>query len=124
MESRNKVLTVVLNLMDGREDCFELPPDKAVVAAHELFDEGVCCRAEAIEPSEHPQFKEYRLALCANVAETLPTSHFESAVQVACTTKESIPPDQGTQPPWQTRHHLRQSNQEMPKILAVSVSAE
>ena len=67
MESRNKVLTVVLNLMDGREDCLELPPDKAVVAAHELFDRCVCCLGEAIDPSEHPLFKEYRLGYaCAD----------------------------------------------------------
>lgn len=61
MKTKEKVETVVLNLMDGREHSFPLPPDRAVVVAHELFDLGICNISESRDPAQHPQFKEYTL---------------------------------------------------------------
>ncbi len=53
--------TVVLNLMDGRESIFELPPDEAVLAAFQAFDEMEYAAPNRLNPSTHPDLKEYRL---------------------------------------------------------------
>ena len=60
MESGKKVGTVVLNLMDGRERVFALPPEKAVVAAFEQFDTGGYVSGGFSNHLTHP-LKEYRL---------------------------------------------------------------
>ncbi len=60
-EKKETMETVVLNLMDGREHTFRLPPQRAVVAAHELFDLGICNIAESQDPTKNPEFKEYTL---------------------------------------------------------------
>jgi hypothetical protein len=51
MESGKNTGTVVLNLMDGRERFFALPPEEAVVAAFKTSDNG----------GHAPDFSEYRL---------------------------------------------------------------
>ena len=61
MESHKRVGTVVLNLMDGREKFFALPPDEAVVAAFEVFDAGRNLLDGFLNPPMHPRFKEYHL---------------------------------------------------------------
>ena len=61
MESGKKLGTVVLNLVDGREKLFSLPPEKAVVAAFEVFDTGGCPIGCFLNPPAHPHFKEYLL---------------------------------------------------------------
>lgn len=61
MKSEEKIKTVVLNLMDGREHVFALPPERAVVVAHELFDLGICSISESQGPDRNPEFKEYTL---------------------------------------------------------------
>jgi hypothetical protein len=53
--------TAVLNIMDGREICFTLPPDRAVVAAYELFELGKDQFDDTMDPASHPDFKEFSL---------------------------------------------------------------
>lgn len=61
MESGERVGTVVLNLMDGRERFFALAPERAVVAAFEEFDAGGKFVDGALNPRLHPKFREYLL---------------------------------------------------------------
>jgi hypothetical protein len=61
MESCKTVGTVVLNLMDGRERFFALPPDKAVVAAFEACETGGHVSEGIFNSPTHPNFIEYRL---------------------------------------------------------------
>ena len=61
MESCKRIGTFVLNLADGREKFFALPPEKAVVAAFEVFDTGGYLLDGFLNPPTHPNFKEYHL---------------------------------------------------------------
>jgi hypothetical protein len=61
MESGKRAGTVVLNLMDGTERFFELTPDKAVVAAFEVFNNGGYLRGGFLDPPTHPSFKVHHL---------------------------------------------------------------
>lgn len=62
MESaEDMVRTVVLNLADGRETSFILPPNQAVVAAFEMFEAGGREITGATDPVQHPHFREHRL---------------------------------------------------------------
>ena len=60
MESGRTVGTVVLNLMDGREKFFALPPEKAVIAAFGEFDLGGYISDGFLNSQTH-LLKEYRL---------------------------------------------------------------
>lgn len=53
--------TVVTNLMDDRTLTFDLPADRAVVAAFEQSEAGNMNENRYPKPEEHPAFKEYRL---------------------------------------------------------------
>jgi hypothetical protein len=61
MDFCEKVGTIVLNIMDGRERFFALPPDKAVIAAFEIFDTGEDVSDGLLNPPTHPNFNEHRL---------------------------------------------------------------
>ncbi len=61
METKKTIGTLVLNLLDGREAFFQLPPDEAVVAAFETFENGVHFSELLVNPPAHPNFSEYRL---------------------------------------------------------------
>jgi hypothetical protein len=58
MDSRTK--TVVINLMDGRTAIYDLPPDRAVVAAFEEHDSLHFDQWTYASPGAIPSFKEYR----------------------------------------------------------------
>ncbi len=58
MESGSRT-TIVQNIMDDRLYVFPLPPEKAVVAACELF-ERQNCRANYHDPLKHPAFREHK----------------------------------------------------------------
>ncbi len=51
--------TKVVNLMDDRTRDYELPPNKAVVAAFEQFEEGNYDAHDYPEPENHHCFREY-----------------------------------------------------------------
>ena len=61
MESCKRIGTFVLNLADGREKFFALPPEKAVVAAFEVFDTGGYLLDGFLNPPAHPNFEEHHL---------------------------------------------------------------
>lgn len=52
--------TMVINLFDDRILTYELPPDKAVVAAYEESAGSSSLDWNDGNPAEHPFFKEYR----------------------------------------------------------------
>lgn len=52
--------TTVINLMDGRTTVYDLPPDRAVVAAFEEHDNRNLNAGAYAPPDAHPCFKEYR----------------------------------------------------------------
>lgn len=51
--------TIVINLFDDRVLTYDLPPDKAVVAAYEEFAGSTPDGWSYGNPAEHPFFKEY-----------------------------------------------------------------
>jgi hypothetical protein len=61
MVSGKRVGTVVLNMADGRERFFALSPEKAVVAAFEVFDTGGYLLDGFLNPPAHPNFEEHHL---------------------------------------------------------------
>ena len=61
MGSNERIRTVVLNLMDGREEVFSLSARQAVVAASEKDTRGIVDLDGSPDPSTHPDFREHRL---------------------------------------------------------------
>jgi hypothetical protein len=57
----NRARTTVMNLLDDRTATYDLPPDRAVVAAFEEHEKGALELWKYSIPSDHPLFKEYRL---------------------------------------------------------------
>ncbi len=61
MDSADRTLTVVLNILDGREGVFALSPEMAVVAAYEQFEKENFDPSGCVDPLLHPCFKVHRL---------------------------------------------------------------
>lgn len=57
MDQKNE--TIVINLFDDRVLTYDLPPDKAVVAAYEQSQGNSLTGQEYWSPEKHPYFKEY-----------------------------------------------------------------
>ncbi|NTW35144.1 MAG: hypothetical protein HGB17_03275 [Syntrophobacteraceae bacterium] len=55
--------TLVMNLGDDRIIQYDLPPEKAVVAAYEQFEKGNLDVQNHPDPEEHPAFKVYKLGV-------------------------------------------------------------
>ncbi|GLI34668.1 hypothetical protein [Desulforhabdus amnigena] len=56
-----KETTTVVNIFDDRVRVYELPPEKAVVAAYEEVEEENYDYWSYPNPEDHPQFQEYEL---------------------------------------------------------------
>jgi hypothetical protein len=53
------VRTMVMNLLDDRKEIYDLPPDRAVVAAYEQNERGNFESWDYLLPNAHLHFKEY-----------------------------------------------------------------